>query len=212
MIVSSFLELALQTESAKKVFEIAMAVGAFLKGEFTLHSGQKSDHYFDGKKVTLWPEGVYWVGKAVLEALGGSHVDAVGGLSIGADPIATAVALVSWQQGEPIPAFIVREEKKQHGTYVKVAGYLRAGFKVAIVDDVITTGDSVYKAIEAVKAANCEVVKVVALVDRHEGGSDKLRREGYDFASILHLWPSGEVTIGESSTVAGDAEAGILRT
>ncbi len=210
MVVSSFLELALATESAKKVLEIANEVGAFLKGEFTLHSGRKSGYYFDGKKISLYPEGTYWVGKAVLDALADIQIDSIGGLSIGADPIVTAVALVSWQEGRPIPAFIVREVPKEHGNYIKVAGYLKEGSRVAIVDDVITTGDSVNKAIEAAEAAHCKVMKVVVLVDRGEGGSDKLKEKGYDFTTILNLGPSGEPTIDESSAATGEVREGVL--
>ena len=204
------LELSLNTESAKRVLEIAEKVGAFLHGDFTLSSGLKSDHYFDGKKITLSPEGAYWVGKAVFDELAGIDVDAIGGLAIGADPIVSAVALVSHLEGKPIPSFIVREMSKEHGTRKKIEGHLKEGSKVAIVDDVITTGGSVTKAIEAVEAANCKVVKVIVIVDRHEGGSDKLKREGYNFTSILNLSPSGKVTIGESETTAGEIKAGIF--
>ena len=123
----------------------------------------------------------------------------------------TATALVSHQEGKAIPSFIVREKEKEHGTRRKIEGHLKEGSRVAIVDDVITTGGSIRKAIKAVKAANCEVVKVIVIVDRHEGGSDKLKKEGYDFTAILHLAPSGEVTIDESSAATGEAETGILR-
>jgi len=215
MEISSFLELGLNTESAKRIREIAYKVKAFLvapseKEKFTLHSGKKSMYYFDGKKVTLSPEGAYWVGKAIFDELAQTDVDAIGGLSIGADPIVTAVSLVSWQEGKPLPSFIVREVPKEHGNYIKVAGYLKEGSRVAIVDDVITTGDSVNKAIEAAEAVNCKVVKVIALVDRHEGGSDKLKEKGYEFTAILHLWPSGEVTIDEPSGTAGEVKEGVL--
>lgn len=185
----SILELGLNTESAKKILEIAYEVGAFLRGEFTLTSGKKSNYYFDGKKLTLSPEGAYWVGKTVFDELTKIGVDAVGGVATGAYPIVTAVALVSHLEGKPIPSFIVREEPKEHGTKRQIEGHLKEGSRVAIVDDVITTGGSVLRAIEAVEAVNCKVVKVIVLVDRHEGGSDRLKEEGYDFTAVLHLWP-----------------------
>jgi orotate phosphoribosyltransferase len=210
MVTSSILELGLNTESAKKIREIADEVGAFLRGDFTLSSGRKSGHYFDGKKVTLSPEGAYWVGKAIFDELKEIEVDAIGGLAIGADPIVSAVALVSHLEGKPIPSFIVRDERKEHGTKRKIEGHLQEGCRVAIVDDVITTGGSVSKAIEAVEAVNCKVVKVIVLVDRHEGGSDTLKDKGYDFTSILHLWPSGKVTIDEPSTITGEIKARVL--
>lgn len=186
------LELGLDNESARRLLEVAHRVGAFLRGEFTLTSGRKSDHYFDGKKITLSPEGAYWVGKAVFDELAGIEVDSVGGLAIGADPIASAVALVSHLEGKPVPSFIVRDVAKGHGTKRRIEGHLREGSRVAIVEDVITTGGSVIKAIEAVEDARCQVVKVIVLVDRHEGGSDRLKQAGYGFTSILHLWPSSE--------------------
>ena len=128
-------------------------------------------------------------------------VDAVGGVATGAYPIVTAVALVSHQEGRPIPSFVVREVAKEHGTKRQIEGHLKEGSRVAIVDDVITTGGSVIKAIKAVEAVNGKVVKVLVIVDRHEGGSDQLKKEGYDFTAFIHLWPSGDVTVGESSAI-----------
>ena len=211
MVISSTLELGMSSETANRVLEIAKKVGALLYGDFTLSSGKKSDHYFDGKKLTLSPEGAYWVGKTFFDELARIDVDAVGGLSIGADFIATAVALVSHLEDKPIPSFIVREVVKPHGTKKKVEGHLKEGSRVAIVDDVITTGTSVKKAIEAVEAVGCKVVKVMVIVDRKEGGGDQLKKEGYDFTAIIDLWPSGEASVSESSTVAGEVRAGVLR-
>ena len=192
METGSGLELGLNTEGARRIREIASEVGAFLRGEFTLTSGKKSNYYFDGKKVTLSPEGAYQVGKVIFDQLVGVGIDAVGGVPVGAYPMVAAVALVSHLEGEPIPAFMVREETKEHGTKRKIEGHLKEGSRVALVDDVITTGGSLLSAIEAVEMAKCKVVKVVALVDRHEGGSDRLKEEGYDFTAILHLYPSGK--------------------
>ncbi len=181
------LELGLNTESARRIREIAGEVGAFLTGEFTLTSGKKSNYYIDGKKITLSPEGAYLVGKAIFDELIKTGVDAIGGVATGAYPIVTAVALVSHLEGKPIPAFIVREVPKEHGTMRKIEGHLKQGSRVAIVDDVLTTGGSVSRAIEAVEAAKCKVVKVIVLVDRHEGGSDRLKKEGYDFTALLSV-------------------------
>jgi len=186
-------------ETAKRILELAKVTGALLHGDFTLTSGKKSTYYFDGKKLTFSPEGAYQVGKAVFEELSGVDVDAVGGVPIGGYPIATAVALVSHQEGKPIPSFAVREVAKEHGTKRQFEGHFKEGSRVAIVEDVITTGGSVKRTIEAVEAAKGKVVKVVVIVDRHEGGSDLLRSEGYDFSAIINLWPSGEASIGESS-------------
>jgi len=210
MVVSSFLELGVATERTKRILELAHETGALLYGEFTLASGKKSNHYFEGKRLTLHPEGAYQVGRELLDELAEIGVDAIGGLAMGAFPMITAVALVSHLEGKPIPSFIVREVPKEHGTKRQIEGHLKEGSKVAIVDDVITTGGSVSKAIEAVEAANCKVVKVIVLVDRHEGGSDQLKNEGYDFTAIIDLWPSGEASISESSAVTGEVREGIL--
>ena len=187
METNSGLELGLNTESTRRIREIASEVGAFLRGEFTLTSGKKSNYYFDGKKVTLSPEGAYQVGKAIFDQLAAVEIDAVGGVPVGAYPIVAAVALVSYLEGKPIPAFIVREEAKEHGTKRKIEGHLKEGSRVAMLDDVVTSGGSLLKAIKAVEAANCKVVKVIVLVDRHEGGSDRLKAEGYDFSALLRI-------------------------
>lgn len=168
---------------------------AVLRGEFTLASGAKTKYYFDGRMVTLLPEGAYLVGQRIFQLVAG-EVDVIGGLTLGADPIVAAVAVISHLEGQPIPAFIVRVEVKEHGTQKKIEGHLPRGGRVAIVDDVITTGGSVFKAIEAVEAEGCKVVKVIVLLDRHQGGSDEIRRRGYDFVAILSADASGEVTLG----------------
>ncbi len=189
----------MKEETAKRVLELAREVGALLYGEFTLTSGKKSTYYFDGKMLTLSPGGAYQVGRAVFEELAGLDVDAVGGVPVGGYPIVAAAALVSHQEGKPIPAFIVREVAKEHGTRRQFEGHFKEGSRVAIVDDVITTGGSVRRVIEAVEAAKGKVVKVVVIVDRHEGGSDQLKKDGYDFSAIIDLWPSGQATVGGSS-------------
>lgn len=188
--MSVTLKLGLNNDSARKIETVAREVGALLEGEFTLTSGKKSRYYFDGKRLTLSPEGSYWTGKAIFDELSKLGVEAIGGIATGAYPIVTAVTLVSHLEKKPIPAFIVREAPKEHGTKRQVEGHLKEGSRVAVVDDVITTGGSVLKAIETAEAANCRVVKVMALVDRHEGGSDLLREKGYDFMAILHIQPS----------------------
>ncbi len=169
---------------------------AILRGDFTLSSGLKTSYYFDGRKVTLWPEGAYLIGRRIYRMLVEVGAEAVGGTTMGADPIATAVAVVSHLEGSPIPAFIVRAEVKGHGTQKRIEGPLKAGSRVAIVDDVITTGGSVLRAIEAVEAEGCHVVKVVVLLDRQQGGAEELRSRGYDFSAILCADASGKVRLG----------------
>ena len=204
-------EFQLNIESAKRIKEVACEVGAFLQGEFTLASGRTSDRYFDGKLITLSQEGAYEVGKVIAEELEGTGVNAVGGLATGAYPIVTAVALMARQRGWHISTFIVREQRKKHGTMRKIEGHLKEGSRVVIVDDVITTGGSVIKAIKAVERANCQVAKVIVLVDRVEGGSDKLLKMGYDFTALIKYPSGGEVIVEESAAVAGDAAGGAIR-
>lgn len=184
---------------AGRILEIAERNGAVLYGEFILSSGLKSDHYWNGKKVTLSAQGAYLVGKAIYELISELEVDAIGGLEMGAIPIATAVAVVSHLEGRDVPAFIVRKSAKGHGTRESVEGFLHNGDRVVIVEDVVTTGESVFRAIEAIQSRQCRVVKVIALVDRHEGGGERLRREGYDFESILDFQDKdGRIVLAES--------------
>jgi len=211
MVISYSLELGVVTERTQRILDLAYETGALMTGAFTLSSGKKSDHYFEGKRLTLHPEGAYLIGKEILDMLEGIDVDAVGGLVMGAFPIITAIAVVSHIESKPIQTFIVREQPKVHGTRRKIEGHFKKGSRVAIVDDVITTGGSVRKAIEAVEAEGCEVVKVIVIVDRNEGGSDQLREGRYDFKAIINLPPSGEASISEPSAVTGEAGTGILR-
>ena len=181
-------------EQRERFLELVKERG-LLRGDFTLASGAKSSYFFDLKMVTLSPEGAYLAGKLVFELLRDSGIGAVGGLTLGADPVVAAVALVSHMEGKPIPAFVVRGELKEHGTQKSIEGCVpEKGSRVAIVEDVITKGGSTLKAIAAVEAAGCRVARVVALLDRHQGGSDQLRKQGYDFTAILHADVEGEVS------------------
>ncbi|NIS60603.1 MAG: orotate phosphoribosyltransferase [Proteobacteria bacterium] len=162
---------------------------SYEKGEVTLTSGRKSRFYVDGKQTTLDPEGGYLVGKLFHEMIKGSKipVEAVGGPTLGADPIVTAISIVSYLEGVPIPAFIIRKEPKKHGTASWIEGdkNLKPGTTVAVVEDVVTTGGSILRAIEIAKAQGLKVVQVLALVDREEGGRENLAKEGYVLASIF---------------------------
>ena len=182
------LEPVLDNEGCRRIKEIAYEVGAFLTGEFTLTSGKKSNYYIDGKRMTLLPEGAYQIGRVMLDELAGSGVDAVGGVATGAYPMVTAVAVLSYQDASPMPIFIVREVTKGHGTNRRIEGHLKKGSRVAILEDVLTTGGSVLKAVKAVEEAGCRVVKIIAIVDRDEGGSEMLKQAGYDFTALLKVF------------------------
>lgn len=158
---------------------------AFLKeralqfGNFTLTSGKTSSYYFDGKQVTLYPKGACLLGKVIIEKIRGDSVQALGGLTIGADPIVGAVAALAYPLGLDIKTFIVRKEAKKHGKQKLIEGpALNPGDRVVIVEDVITTGGSALKAIEAVQGEGGQVVKVVPLVDRLEGGAARIEETG----------------------------------
>jgi orotate phosphoribosyltransferase len=147
-------------------------------GEFTLVSGKKSNYYFDSKKTTLLAEGAYLVAAEFLKMLRDNEIqaDAIGGMTLGADPIVCPVAALSHIEGPPLRAFIVRKEAKDHGTGRKIEGDLEPRSRVVIVDDVVTSGGSTLRAIEAAEEAGHEVVAVLCLVDREEGGTEKLTR------------------------------------
>lgn len=150
---------------------------AVVFGEVTLSSGEKSNYYIDCRRVTLDSKGAFLVGQVLSDMVDGA--DAVGGLTLGADPIATAVSVISYEKGRPIPAFIVRKGQKAHGMMKRVEGPIEPNSRVIIVDDVITKGGSILEAIEAVEGDGHEVIKVICLVDRKQGGSDIITSKGY---------------------------------
>lgn len=157
--------------------------------EVTLASGRKSDFYFDGKQTTLHPRGAVLVGKAFYAALANfaDEVGGVGGLTMGADPIATATSMISSLEGQPVPAFIIRKEPKGHGTGQWLEGRKNVvpGCKVVIVEDVVTTGGSSMKAIERARSEGLIVLGVVTLVDREEGGREFFEENNIPFYAIF---------------------------
>ncbi|MDY0190352.1 MAG: orotate phosphoribosyltransferase [Desulfuromonas sp.] len=157
--------------------------------EVTLASGRKSDFYFDGKQTTLHPRGAVLVGRAFYAALSNfaDAVEGVGGLTLGADAIATATSMTSSLLGNPIPAFIIRKEPKGHGTGQWLEGRKNVpqGSKVVIVEDVVTTGGSSVKAIERARAEGLEVLGVITLVDREEGGQETFAQLNIPFYAIF---------------------------
>ncbi|MCC6441908.1 MAG: orotate phosphoribosyltransferase [Armatimonadetes bacterium] len=160
---------------------------AYREGDFVLSSGKRSPYYFDGKQITCHPEGSYLLSLWLLEIARECGADCIGGLTLGADPIAGAACPVSYREGYPLNAFIVRKAPKDHGTKSALEGILPANAQAIVVDDVCTTGASLFKAIEAVEGAGGQVVKVVVLVDRKEGGGDLLREKGYDFRPVFEI-------------------------
>lgn len=191
----------------------ARSIEQRLPGEpdFVLVSGAHSRYYCDTKKVTLSPVGSQLTGEILFRLLDG-EVEAVGGLTLGAAFIAAAVALVSGQHGRPIYGYTVRDEQKKHGTGEKVAQsfhpdgreLLCPGRRVAVVDDVVTKGGSILKAITAAQERQCEIISVIALVDRNEGGGEELLRRGLPYFALFHADMAGNLTInGDLSSDSG---------
>jgi orotate phosphoribosyltransferase len=156
-------------------------------GDFTLSSGKKSAYYLDCRMTTLDPRGALLIARLILNGIRSRHIpaDAVGGMTLGADPIATAVAVVSGLEATPIPAFIVRKEAKGHGTRRSIEGYEgKAGSRVIVVDDVCTTGDSILRAAEKAEEAGYEVAATFCVVDREEGGTELIAKR-YPFFALF---------------------------
>jgi len=156
-----------------------------------LSSGKTSSFYFDGKQTTLNPEGAYLTGKLFYRKIKNFPlpVDAVGGMTLGADPIITGIAIVSFLEGDPLPSFIIRKEPKKHGTCRWIEGMANVPrkAKVAIVEDVVTTGATTLQAISRAEEEGLQVVQVLALIDREEGGSQHLSDKGYRLESLFTL-------------------------
>ncbi len=160
---------------------------SFQKGEFTLASGMKSDYYINGKLTTLNSRGAYLAARIFLAMIGDDVPDAVGGLTIGADPIIGSMLALAGMEDLPLKGFIVRKAAKEHGTQSLVEGDLSEGDRVVVIEDVITTGGSSLKAIEAVKSLGCEVTRVLVIVDRQQGAQENLKKNGYRLESIFSI-------------------------
>lgn len=160
---------------------------AYQSGDFVLSSGQKSSYYINGKQVTLHPQGALAIGRLLLSMLP-EDTQAVAGLTLGADPIVSAVSVVSALENRPIPALIVRKEAKGHGTKAYVEGpNLPDGAKVVVLEDVVTTGQSAMKAVERLRQAGYTVEEVISLVDRKQGGAEFYQSVGLNFSAVFGI-------------------------
>jgi orotate phosphoribosyltransferase len=152
---------------------------------FTLASGKQSNYYFNCKPTTLDPEGMNLIGAIIFDMLKDTGITAVGGLTLGADPIANALAVISYQKGNPIKSFIVRKDVKDHGTKSAIEGSVLPGENIAIIDDVITTGGSTITAIEQARKSGLNVAMVITLIDREEGGRENILKYVDNIKTIL---------------------------
>ncbi|WP_066376007.1 MULTISPECIES: orotate phosphoribosyltransferase [unclassified Anabaena] len=160
---------------------------AYQEGDFVLSSGQPSSYYINGKQVTLHPQGALAIGRILLSLLP-SDTQAVAGLTLGADPIVTAVSVVSAYENQPIPALIIRKEAKGHGTKAYIEGpNLPEGAKIVVLEDVVTTGKSAMKAVERLRAAGYVVEEVISLVDRKQGGAEFYQSVGLRFEAVFTI-------------------------
>jgi orotate phosphoribosyltransferase len=163
-----------------------LVTDALIHEPTVLSSGRVSAFYFDARMVTLRADGAYFLARHILETIPTDSYDAVGGMTMGADPIAAAVSAISWELGTPKPAFIVRKQAKGHGTKKRVEGPLAPGSRVLIVEDVTTSGGSSLDAIEAVREeAGATIACVVSLVDRMQGAAALFAEKGYDFRPVF---------------------------
>jgi orotate phosphoribosyltransferase len=160
---------------------------SYKEGDFTLTSGKKSDYYFDCKQTALNAEGGYLIGRLFVEMLKDYEVQGVGGMTLGADPLVTSVTVVSFLEGRPLPGFIIRKKSKGHGTnqYLEGLANFEQGDRVVLLEDVCTTGGTLITAAERVRDAGLEIVGVLAVLDREEGGRERLKEAGLELNAIF---------------------------
>ncbi len=160
---------------------------SYKEGDFTLASGRKSDYYFDCRVTALHPEGSWLIGTLFNKMLADVDIKGVGGMTLGADPLVSATTVISHENNRPLAGLLVRKEAKGHGTgqYVEGLGNFEKGDKVAMVEDVVTTGGSLLKACTRVQDAGLEIVAVCTILDRQEGGREILKEHGFELLSLF---------------------------
>jgi len=179
----------MEKEGLKELKEKLLALlkrEALKKGEFVLSSGKISNYYLDGRIITLTPEGAYLVASIILGLIKKRKIDAIGGPTLGADPIVGAVACLSHIKKIPVKTFIIRKTAKEHGMQRQIEGpVLKKGDKAILVDDVATTGKSLVEAKEALDKIGVNVLEAVVIVDRGEGAKENLANAGLKLESIF---------------------------
>jgi orotate phosphoribosyltransferase len=159
---------------------------AYQEGDFVLSSGQRSSYYINCKPVTLHPYGALATGRLLLPLLA-KGTQGVAGLTLGADPIVASVAVVSAYEQQPVIALIVRKETKGHGTQAYIEGPVVAGALIAVLEDVVTTGQSALTAVQRLQDAGYVVNQIISVVDRQQGGAELYAKEGLDFTTIFNI-------------------------
>lgn len=161
---------------------------AFSKGKFILSSGKESNFYLDARLVTLSAPGAYLTGRIMLDMVKNDAIDAIGGPTLGADPMVGAIASLSFQDQKPIPTFIIRKTPKAHGKNQQVEGpVLKEGCSVVIIDDVATTGKAFVESIEVLQKMNIKIKKAICIIDRGEGAREALSKYNVPLQSIFTI-------------------------
>ncbi|MBF0570505.1 MAG: orotate phosphoribosyltransferase [Candidatus Omnitrophica bacterium] len=161
---------------------------AFFTGKFILSSGKESNFYLDARLVTLSAPGAYLTARIMLAMVKDDHLDAIGGPTLGADPMVGAIASLSFQEGRPINTFIIRKQPKAHGKQQQVEGpLLKEGGSVVIIDDVATTGKAFVESIEVLQKMNIKIKKAICVIDRGEGAHEALSKYGVPLQSIFTI-------------------------
>jgi orotate phosphoribosyltransferase len=191
------------TQSAREQLLNLLATNSFRLGEFTLSSGIKSDYYIDCRTTTLHAQGAELTGRVMLELFRqqGWKPQAVGGLTMGADPLVVAVAVISAQAGSPIHGFLVRKQEKSHGMGRRIEGFQQKGAPVVIVDDVCTTGSSTIQAIEAAREFGFSVIGAACLVEREEAQGRPAVEQAAAPAPFISVFKASEVKAAHVKTI-----------
>ncbi|NQT87507.1 orotate phosphoribosyltransferase [bacterium] len=176
--------MSIHQEHYERLKQIVLDEGVKI-GKVRLASGAIADYYIDCRSVTTHPEGAYRIAEIILDMIADDDVDALGGPTLGADPIVGAVCYASHCRNRPLPGFIVRKEAKGHGMQKMIEGHMPEGAKVVVVEDVLTSGGSVLKAVRAIEEAGGTVVRIVGIVDRQAGASTLFRKAGYELSTIF---------------------------
>lgn len=177
----------MNTADMKKRLAQILAERSYMEGDFILASGKKSDYYFDCRQTSLHPEGAWLIGSLFNEMLRDLDVKAVGGMTMGADPLISATSVISHELGRPLAGLIVRKAAKDHGTerFIEGLANVSAGDSAAMLEDVVSTGTSVLQACQRVRDAGLNVAVICCVLDREEGGREKLLEAGYAVRAIF---------------------------
>ena len=175
----------IQTPTDRSRLREILISESLLRGDFVLASGQKSSFYLDVRRTSLHAEGSALTAAALLDELEDLELDAIGGPVLGAAPLVGAIAAESFRRGRPIPTFLVRKEAKGHGTAKLIEGHFPASGRVALVEDVVTTGTSVLRALAVARGEGAEVARIVSVVDRDQGGDKAMAQEKVDYRYLF---------------------------